>query len=433
MVVEQRMGPGVDAERQRENRDAAPPSGDSGGFQRVAEAVVLRAAELLGTHVAVSDANGTIIASSDPAFMRQPLSQAESSGPGGWIRVPFQLEGSVGEVAVAGTPGGEVISPRFVQVLVDLVVSQVTVVDRLPHQHELKDRFISDLLHHTGMDTGALSREAKVLGIDLSTPRAVILIDAAEYILGSSRPDASMTTDAEIRRRAQRVIGSVVSFFKLPDATICAYLGDGEVVVLKASNSKNLEIWLDPEGDGEDAGASWANLTALKRAARALVFRLRAETRTAVNIGIGRYHPGVRGFSRSFEDARAALSLGGRFKGQNQVHCLDGLGLAAFVGVADERTKIDLATYLLSPLDHEPELLESLEVFFREDCCPSSVAKQLSIHRNTLSYRLDKVKSLTGLDPHRFDDAVQIRLAFVLRALAGPEADCADAHEPVPA
>lgn len=427
------MRPGADAERQREKKgEAAPPSGDRGGFQRVGEAVVQRAAELLGTHVAVSDAYGTVIASSDPAFMRRPLAQVEDSG-GDWIRVPFQLEGSVGEVAVAGTPGGEMISPRFVQVLVDLVVSQVMVVDRLPNQHELKDRFISDLLHHTGVDTGALSREAKVLSMDLATPRAAILIDAAEYILPPSQPDSWMATESEIRRRAQHVIGSVVSFFKLPDATICAYLGDGEVVVLKASNSKNLETWLDPEGDGEEAGASWANLTALKRAARALVFRLRTETRTTVNIGVGRYHPGMRGLARSYEDARVALSLGGRFKGQNQVHCLDGLGLAAFVGVADERTKIDLATYLLSPLDHEPELLESLEVFFREDCCPSSAAKQLSIHRNTLGYRLNKVKSLTGLDPHRFDDAVQIRLAFVLRALAGPRSNRADAHESVPA
>ena len=42
---------------------------------------------------------------------------------------------------------------------------------------------------------------------------------------------------------------------------------------------------------------------------------------------------------------------------------------------------------------------------------------RLSIHRNTLSYRLDKIASLTGLDPRRFDDAVQIRLAVVLRSL----------------
>jgi carbohydrate diacid regulator len=102
---------------------------------------------------------------------------------------------------------------------------------------------------------------------------------------------------------------------------------------------------------------------------------------------------------------------------------LSELGVAAFVGLSDERTKIDLAQHLLSPLDHAPELLQTLGVFFEEDCCPSSTARQLMVHRNTLSYRLSKVASLTGLDPRRFDDAVQIRLALVLRHLAAPGAD----------
>jgi carbohydrate diacid regulator len=93
------------------------------------------------------------------------------------------------------------------------------------------------------------------------------------------------------------------------------------------------------------------------------------------------------------------------------------LGIAAFIGVSDEQTKIELATHLLSPLDHEPELLATLNTFFATDCYPSSTASQLSIHRNTLSYRLDKITSLTGLDPRRFDDAVQIRLALLLRSL----------------
>ncbi len=89
--------------------------------------------------------------------------------------------------------------------------------------------------------------------------------------------------------------------------------------------------------------------------------------------------------------------------------------MAAFVGVPDEQTKLDLSTYLLSPLSHAPELLQTLTVFFAQNCCPSATAKQLSVHRNTLSHRLDKITALTGLDPRRFDDGVQIRLALLLR------------------
>ncbi len=134
-----------------------------------------------------------------------------------------------------------------------------------------------------------------------------------------------------------------------------------------------------------------------------------------MSVGLGRYHAGLHGLARSYQDARVALSLGRRIHGHSNVHCLDELGLAAFVGVADEQTKIELATHLLSPLSHAPELLEPLEVFFARNCLPSVTARQLSMHRNTLSHRLDNITPLTGLDPRRFDAAVQIRLAPLLR------------------
>ena len=67
------------------------------------------------------------------------------------------------------------------------------------------------------------------------------------------------------------------------------------------------------------------------------------------------------------------------------------------------------------------ELVETLEIFFEQDCCPSQTANALIIHRNTLSYRLDKITSLTGLDVREFDDAVQVRLALLLRSFEGED------------
>ena len=386
-------------------------------FERVADAITERAADLLRTRVCVTDDRGVVIASSDPDLIGRPPRDLDRRDEDREIRVPLRLDTEAGEVIVCEPAAGEeAIPPRLAHALVDLVINQVAVVDRLPNQPELRNKFIYDLLHGAAGHRTAVLREAKLLGMDLTPPRAAILIDAADFIRGGTAPHPELS-QAEIRRRSQLVVASVVGFFQLPDDTICVASGDGEVAVLKASDSKNLESWVDHDGDPEPPGASWANLAALKRAGRALLARLRHDTGTTVNIGIGRYHPGIRGLARSYEDARAALSLGRRFHGQNRIHCLDGLGIAAFVGLADERTKVGLATHLLSPLDHEPDLLETLTAFFAEDCCPSAAAAGLAIHRNTLGYRLDKVTSMTGLDPRRFDDAVQIRLALVLRSL----------------
>jgi carbohydrate diacid regulator len=373
----------------------------TGAFEQVAAALVQRTADLLGASVVAQDEHGSIIARAGQA----PLADGT-----GTLRVPLVLDGHALAVAI-GRPDGGVLDPDLTRVIVNLVLDQAAVLDRLPHQQLLKSRFVLDLLRGSDDDPADVMREAQLLGMDLGRPRAVLLIDASEYILGSRTG-----TDRQDLLRARLVISSIVRFFTLPDETICAYIGDGEVAVLKASATQDLSPWAEPDG-GERHDPPWANLTALKRAATDLLAHLRRDTGAAVTVGIGRYHPSLRGLARSHDDARLALSLGARVHGSNRVHCLDGLGVAAFLGIADERMKLDLARHLLSPLDHEPELIETLDAFFAEDCYPSAAANRLQIHRNTLGYRLEKVAALTGLDPRRFDDAVQLRLALVLRSL----------------
>ncbi|MBC8159582.1 MAG: helix-turn-helix domain-containing protein [Roseiflexaceae bacterium] len=282
------------------------------------------------------------------------------------------------------------------------------------HQPELKHRFIYSLLHTTNHDEPAILREASLLGMDFTPPRAVLLIDAAVYILAPGAGGYDAAAEHQLQR-AQQVIRAIVRFFRLPNDTICAYIGNGEVVVLKASDSKNLIMWAHKEDWSGQGSPLWMNLRALERAGEELLGHLRHEFNDAVCIGIGRHHAGVRGLARSYQDAQAALSLGRHFCSAGGVYCLDRLGIAAFIGISDDQTKADLATFLLSPLDHEPELLHTLNVFFAEDCLPSATAQRLNIHRNTLSYRLEKTASLLGLHPRRFDDAVQIRLALMLR------------------
>jgi len=386
-------------------------------FIEIARNVTSRISQLLNAPVFVADEQGTVITSSNPIgfdyFKREPDQILLAD----FLRLPIRYRAEFGEVVVGEPLNRETISPRIAQALVELVIDQTAhYQDQSVSYQELKDQFITDLLHGRIKDEAIATQYGDRFEIDFTPPRAVILINATAYILQGSTTGHEVTEN-ERQRRTRTIIRSIVNFFHLPNDTICADLGRGEICVLKASDTKNLGSWAQAEYDGKGLSSSWANLAALKRAADALLICLRNETASLIDIGIGRYHPGIAGLACSYEDARAALSLGSRFLGHNRVHCLGELGVAAFVGVADEGTKIDLAKYLLSPLDHEQELFTTLDVFFAENCCPSTAAKRLSIHRNTLSYRLDKIFSLTGLDPRRFDDAVQMRLCLLLRSL----------------
>ncbi|BAU12349.1 transcriptional regulator, CdaR [Leptolyngbya sp. NIES-3755] len=384
-------------------------------FKRVAKGIVQRIQEVLNAQVFVVDDRGMIVASTEVEAIGHCFDAPSN------IRLPFQVEQQRGEVILSHLESDE-ISLRLTQVLVELIVNQASSIAHQPLQPELKNKFIHDLLRAPSRDESEVLREAQILGLDFTRPRAVILIDAAHYLLSCPTKPFEML-DVQTQRSIQVIIGSIVKFFHLPNDTICAYIGGSEIAVLKASSTQDLEAWADQK---DPAGnPSWANLAALKRASTELLNQLRSQTQTDLSVGIGRYHPGIQGLARSYQDARAALSLGHHFSGDNRVYCLDDLGVAAFIGISDESTKIDLAKHLLSPLDQEPELIDTLQAFFAENCYPSSTASKLSIHRNTLSYRLDKITSLTGLNPRLFDDAVQIRLALLLRSFVNshPEND----------
>ena len=397
------------------------------GREQVIETVIQQCNDLLKTRVWAVDRLGTIIAGSDAAGSGLPLAEVADSSRTR-LRVPMGLDGQQSITIVAETASDDATPLHLAQALVELIVNQVTVINQIPNQRQLERRFVYSLLFEPVSDEAAVLRHGASIGVDLTIPRAVLLIDASHYILGAERTAERITDEGLAKKRAEGVIALIAEYFHLPRATICTYIGNGEVVVLKASTTKDLSAWTSREEGEALPIASWANLAALKRAARGLLSQLRAGIHSPVTIGIGRYYPGIDSLPRSYQDARAALTLGCHSLGPNRVHCLDALGIAAFVGVADARTKIDLATHLLSPLDHEDELLQTLHAFFEQDCCISATANSLGIHRNTLNYRLEKVASLTGLDPHRFDEAVQIRLALVLRSLESETADYADAQ-----
>jgi DNA-binding CsgD family transcriptional regulator len=60
-----------------------------------------------------------------------------------------------------------------------------------------------------------------------------------------------------------------------------------------------------------------------------------------------------------------------------------------------------------------PEQRETLAALCTHDLNISETARALFIHRNTLLYRLDKLKKQTGLDPRQFSDALLFRLAML--------------------
>lgn len=65
----------------------------------------------------------------------------------------------------------------------------------------------------------------------------------------------------------------------------------------------------------------------------------------------------------------------------------------------------------------DDELITTVELFFKNNLNIIKTSKDAIIHRNTLVYRLEKIKKMLGLDIRKFEDAVTLQIILVLKKL----------------
>jgi purine catabolism regulator len=81
---------------------------------------------------------------------------------------------------------------------------------------------------------------------------------------------------------------------------------------------------------------------------------------------------------------------------------------------------------LLGPLtskdpEYAQEMLHTLEVFVENDGQLNETAKRLFIHRNTATYRMEKLGELLNLDTKKVNDIMRLKIAFLFRRMLGAE------------
>ena len=63
----------------------------------------------------------------------------------------------------------------------------------------------------------------------------------------------------------------------------------------------------------------------------------------------------------------------------------------------------------------DSETLMTIQKFFENNLNVSETSRNLFVHRNTLVYRLEKIKKVTGLDLREFDHAITFKVALMVK------------------
>ncbi|MFC4077479.1 PucR family transcriptional regulator [Salinithrix halophila] len=161
--------------------------------------------------------------------------------------------------------------------------------------------------------------------------------------------------------------------------------------------------------EGEEGNSLW------KEAAEGLVEAVASEAGEEVTAVT---HPLVKAagaLPSVLVSLRETYRIGRLFFPDQSVHAVLDLSVERLLAALDmDRIDRFLAEVARLPFWEDRELSRTLEVFLAQNLNLSETARRLYIHRNTLIYRLDRLKQETELDPRRLEDAFKIHLALLL-------------------
>lgn len=162
-----------------------------------------------------------------------------------------------------------------------------------------------------------------------------------------------------------------------------------------------------------------------KLAAQILAAAAPAMKPGTASVGIGNLANGVSELARSHIEARQALRLTRRAGGRSKVASYRSLGaFRLLLEVQSPEALRRFVTELLGPLlqyaqSRDTPLLETLEALSAARWVRRAASRQLRIHINSMTYRVERIEALTGLQLDDPETRVAISIALRARAMLG--------------
>jgi purine catabolism regulator len=399
-------------------------------------------ADLLESAVSVEDASFHLLAhaggSADPhrkeTILRQGTPQRVLFDPQ-IQRTLREVEAKRGPVKVPAFPHLGMSRERLIAPILagGQVLGYISVLDHPPHNEELafmaieqaalvlalsvaKERelsevegrvrgeYLEDLLHGTYGDEAAAQRRARHLGYPLHGSHIVMLVDIDDF-RGFNR--ARQISEDAIQALKREFLRRVATVVRISYARALVQGRSDQVVAL-------LPL-------GTEVGDYQVRAHALGLQIQQAI----AEWKPGFTISVGFSGPteaptGVAGALREVTSVMESLA---RFKRWSQVVAVPELGLTGLLAAVTDERLVDYSRRHLGPLiEHDTSRKGNLVATLRaylETGEQQHAAQKLRVHPNTLRYRLDRIREISGVDLEDPETRLNLAVALRVQALLG--------------
>ena len=350
-------------------------------------------------------------------------------------RMLRELEQKRGPIKVPAYPHVGMSRERLIAPILasNQVLGYISVLDNPPHNEELaflaleqaalvlalsiaKERelsevegrvrgeFLGDLLFGTYGDEAAAQRRARHLGYPLHGSHVVMMVDIDDF-RGFNRArqiseDAIQALKREFLRRVTAVVRATYQ------RALVQGRSDSVVALLPI---------------GTEAGDHQVRVHVLGMQVKQSI----SDWKPGFSVSVGFSGPtdAPAGVAAAQREVMSVMDSLARFKRWGQVVAVPELGLTGLLAaVADERL-VDYTRRLLGSLvEHDRARNGSLVATLRaylETGEQQQAAKQLRVHPNTLRYRLDRIREISGVDLEDAETRLNLAVALRVQSLLG--------------
>lgn len=182
-------------------------------------------------------------------------------------------------------------------------------------------------------------------------------------------------------------------------------MSENEIVVIREHPTDNV---VDKETTSSNAAGEMS---------RMIVDSVEAELMSKISIGYSRTGFKIVDLKEVYDEAKLALEVGKTFYPEKRVLDYNSLGIGRIMHQLPVKNSEKFLEEVLKGYRIEEfgdEVMLAVYKFYENNLNISETARQLYVHRNTLVYRLGKIKKRTGLDIRAFDDAMTFKVAILL-------------------
>ncbi len=380
----------------------------------LAQRIVDRTREVIDYNINIRDRQGRIIASGEKhrlntvsqraaeGIARNEILQVnpeEATGDAGMepgVQIPINFQGEIiGAVDITGLPEEVKDYVGLVKMTVELMLQQAYYMRRLHMEEKTEEQFIRRILQEGEMDVSDqpwLSESAAAMGYSVEASYLVWVVEVEglwPWLL-NRLGEASKIPAEQHEELVREQLQQLQSIHSQRDLSIINLEID-KFIILSEMQSDN-----ENEFAGRTIGEKIAS-------------QLNQNLDWEYQIGVGGNYQGLPGIKRSYQQGVEALELGKIFYPREKLYSHSNLKLERLVSDLPRNQLQKLA----SPFPLEEKFQKCLQTYFAADLNVSETAERLSLHRNSIRYRLDRITRLTGLDTSSWQDLILLKLGML--------------------